>query len=254
MGRLRPLTGPVVCIAVLALSLVPALASQGAADETIEARSNNTWSKTDVTIALGESVTWKSAPGTGYHNVRLVETDPPWSRPETGPSNNWPSSGYTYTFNEAGTYTFICEPHEDQGMKGTVTVTRPAGSPTQTPTGTSTATATATVTTTATATATVTPSPDTYSARVLRTRHRTLVLSVKVTSDAPRRIIGTLRRKRRARYRSFGSIAFTARPGAATYRFRRTARGQRLLPGRYVLELRFASDPPSTRTLRFRIS
>jgi len=39
----------------------------------------------------------------------------------------------SYTFNEPGTYTYFCRPHEAQGMVGSVTVTAGGGAPTAQP-------------------------------------------------------------------------------------------------------------------------
>ena len=74
----------------------------------------------DVTIKVGETVTWRFDGTTLAHNV-------------TSTSTNWTSarrrdSPGAYTFATPGTYAFVCKVHADT-MVGTVTVTDASGTP-----------------------------------------------------------------------------------------------------------------------------
>jgi plastocyanin len=88
------------------------------------------WNPDTVTIQEGDTVTWTNAQG--FHNVLLGDSrlnqpgfpeDPAWNPPPQ------------MTFNEPGSYTFVCEVHP--GMTGTVNV-GDGGEPTPTPTPTPT--------------------------------------------------------------------------------------------------------------------
>ncbi|HKS37326.1 MAG TPA: Ig-like domain-containing protein, partial [Verrucomicrobiae bacterium] len=78
------------------------------------------FSPPSVTIRAGDSVTWT---GLGFtHNVQ-TDTDPFCGLP--------PVAGGTCTiqFNEPGTYSYYCSPHQAFGMVGTVIVQSAGGSP-----------------------------------------------------------------------------------------------------------------------------
>ena len=102
--------------------------ARAAANVTITAR-DFFWSPDTVAIQVGDTVTWTNAQG--FHNVLLGDSrlnqpgfpnDPAWNPPPQR------------TFNEPGSYTFVCEVHP--GMTGTVNVA--GGEPTPTPTPTTT--------------------------------------------------------------------------------------------------------------------
>jgi plastocyanin len=104
--------------------------ARAAADVTITAH-DFFWSPDTVSIQVGDTVTWTNEQG--FHNVLLGDSrlnapgfppDPPWNPPPQ------------MTFNEEGSYTFICEVHP--GMTGTVNVGDGGGEPTPTPTPTPT--------------------------------------------------------------------------------------------------------------------
>ncbi|WP_157533135.1 halocyanin domain-containing protein, partial [Haloferax profundi] len=69
-----------------------------------------------IRISTGTTVTWEWTGEGGSHNV--VDTDGAFESELAG------SSGHTFehTFEEAGTYTYSCVPHETVGMKGVVVV------------------------------------------------------------------------------------------------------------------------------------
>jgi plastocyanin len=104
--------------------------ARAAANVTITAR-DFFFTPSTVNIQVGDAVTWTNEQG--FHNVLLGDSrlnqpgfpeDPAWNPPPTR------------TFNEPGSYTFVCEVHP--GMTGTVNVA--GGEPTPTPTATATPT------------------------------------------------------------------------------------------------------------------
>lgn len=70
-------------------------------------------------ISSGDTVTWEW--GTDTHNIHVLE------QPDGA---DWPGEPeiydtghtYSYTFEVAGTYEYVCQPHEAQGMYGTIIV------------------------------------------------------------------------------------------------------------------------------------
>jgi plastocyanin len=125
-----------VMLVLAAAAVVAVLASNGsggaraAANVTITAN-DFFWSPETVNIQVGDTVTWTNAQG--FHNVLLGDSrlnqpgfpsDPAWNPPPQ------------QTFDEPGSYTFVCEVHP--GMTGTVNVG--GGEPTPTPTVTPTPT------------------------------------------------------------------------------------------------------------------
>ena len=110
-----------VLTAVAAVAVVAGASSGGgggearaAANVTITAR-DFFWSPDAVTIQVGDTVTWTNAQG--FHNVLLGDSrlnqpgfpsDPAWNPPPQR------------TFNEPGSFTYVCEVHP--GMTGTINV------------------------------------------------------------------------------------------------------------------------------------
>src|SRR6478609_9038254 len=143
-ARLRAAMGLLAVGAVVGyVGVAGAAERRAAANAEIKTTTSNTWSPPTASIATGETVTWNFDGSTSSHNMKG----------ETGPSEdpNWPnensgfknSGTYSYTFNQPGTYTFICQAHPAT-MTGSVTVTGAPATPTATPSATATATATAT--------------------------------------------------------------------------------------------------------------
>ena len=107
-----------------------------AAGPTIEASSNLTWSPSTASVTTDESVTFKN-PSMTMHGLR-------WTGGPATPScpgvpgvgqTNWTG---TCSFNQAGTYTFVCVVHPS--MTGSVTVTSSGPQAPAVTTGTGTAT------------------------------------------------------------------------------------------------------------------
>lgn len=77
----------------------------------------------EVTISVGETVRWVWE--TDTHNI-VVDSQPEganWEGTEGDASTVYDTGHeYEYTFETAGTYEYICAPHESVGMVGTVEV------------------------------------------------------------------------------------------------------------------------------------
>ncbi len=136
MSRYRRLAVGLLAAAGVAIAMAGLSAggerttARAAANVTITAR-DFFFNPSAVTIQVGDTVTWTNEQG--FHNVLLGDSrlnqpgfpeDPAWNPPPT------------QTFNEPGSYTFVCEVHP--GMTGTVNVG--GGEPTPTPTATATPT------------------------------------------------------------------------------------------------------------------
>jgi len=87
------------------------------------------FSPREVTIRVGDAVEWRNA---GTH-VHTVTADPARAHdptrvilpPGAAPFDSGPIAAggvYRYVFRTPGRYQYICGPHEDQGMMGTVHV------------------------------------------------------------------------------------------------------------------------------------
>ena len=108
--RVRPALG-----AALLVGLGLAVVSAQAADQTVTATPDDTFSPAAVTITQGETVTWTN--GGGNHNVQFDDgsfTDPP-----TASTSSWTVSR---RFDTPGTFHYVCVQHAPD-MEGTVTVT-----------------------------------------------------------------------------------------------------------------------------------
>lgn len=106
------------------------------------------WNKKDVTIAVGESVTWRWTNTDLVHNV--LSASPNWTIDTPAAT----TENVTRQFTTDGTYLFRCEFHVN--MTGRIVVGTGVD-PTATPTASPTATPTATPTASATASPTATP-------------------------------------------------------------------------------------------------
>jgi plastocyanin len=106
-----------------AITLTAALAGAAPAyadDQTITADDDVVFTPEEVTIDVGDTVTWSFDNPVVPHNV-VAKSDSPtaWA---TGDENNWATNhdDVVHTFDAAGTYTFQCQVHPD--MDGTVIV------------------------------------------------------------------------------------------------------------------------------------
>jgi plastocyanin len=102
-------------------------------DAVVEMTSTMNFSPETVTIPAGGTVEWRNtsivthtvtadpALAKDSRNVRLPEGVEPFDSGDVPPGEI-----YRHTFEAPGEYRYLCKPHEDYGMRGTVIVT-PAG-------------------------------------------------------------------------------------------------------------------------------
>ena len=106
-------------VALAAASLTLAASGARAATTVVTAAApNNTFSPQAVTVRIGDTVVWNNV--NGFHNV---VSDPDGSIFYSGDPAIAPWS-YSFTFTQAGTYGYHCQPHgaPGAGMFGTVIV------------------------------------------------------------------------------------------------------------------------------------
>src|SRR2546423_12045398 len=123
----------------IALSLLVAGLPASAADTTINAVAPYSWDQPNVTINVGDTVTWANN-GAGDHNVCVAKAgsgtcsagDNQFRNGD--PSLTWATYTNSYKFTTPGTYKFLCEVHAAYGMTGTITVNGPGGGTTSTAT------------------------------------------------------------------------------------------------------------------------
>ncbi len=82
--------------------------------------SSNVFTPKDITISLGDTVTWTNVQG--FHNVNGTLATFPGNPDGFGNATAGAGWVYQYVFTEAGTYDYQCDPHVTLGMVGTVTV------------------------------------------------------------------------------------------------------------------------------------
>jgi plastocyanin len=212
--------------AATALTLIAAPAQ--AADQTVRATQNNTFTPNTVTISPGDTVTWVN--DGGIHNVKF--DDGSFEEPSS-PSFTW-SSNPRRTFEAAGEYRYFCEQHGSTGgvgMAGRVIVEGgtqpppPGGEPPDT-----------------------TP-PDIDNLRFVPARFcnkktrtcRKVGTVIRFDLDERARLSGRIVNRRTGK--KAGSISLSANAGANEFDY--SGSGLRL--GRYRLEL-FAKDSAGNRT------
>ena len=113
-------------LAIVALMAIPA----SAADQSVTATPGNSFSPTEVTIDVGDKVTWEN--GGGFHNVKF--DDGSFEEPAAPDFTGWSAAR---TFDKPGHYPYYCEAHggpNGAGMSGHVMVrdadgTVPEGAP-----------------------------------------------------------------------------------------------------------------------------
>ncbi len=127
IGRMSAITARLVVVMLFALAGVAT--PTFAADQTVTAKSDNTFMPDPVTVTVGEKVTWNN--GGGTHNVHFDDNS--FVQPMMVDSTAWSVSR---TFTTTGSFRYYCEAHGAQGglgMSGTVTVN--AAPPGTTPPG-----------------------------------------------------------------------------------------------------------------------
>lgn len=109
-----------VPLAIVALMVVPA----SAADQSVTATPGFSFSPSEVTIDLGDKVTWNN--GGGFHNVKF--DDGSFEQPGDPDLSQW---SVERTFDAPGHFRYYCEQHggpNGAGMAGTVHVRDASGS------------------------------------------------------------------------------------------------------------------------------
>lgn len=79
----------------------------------------NIFSPEELTINVGDTVTWTNAGG--FHNVISDDVDENGAPIFTSGGATGTDWTYEFTFDTAGTYSYVCTPHAP-GMAGTITV------------------------------------------------------------------------------------------------------------------------------------
>lgn len=225
----------IVVTAGLALLVVPAPAAD---DQTLQARDYE-FAPADVTVQVGDTVTFTIDPGSvSAHDFHFAD-GPAYPQFPSAPGSAW--DGQSRTFATPGTYTFACDAHAF--MTGAVIVEPAGATPTPTPSSTPTSN-----------------DPGTLEVRTLRMaagpfctkpgkRCSRPGVRVRIDLSQPAAVTGTLRK----RDRSFGRVRFgTVAAGPRTLSFRRNAAGRRLKAGRYTLRLRVAGEPQEALSFRVR--
>lgn len=109
------------------------VAAPGAAEVTVQMTDQLRFSPADLTIALGQTVTWINASAMPHTATDDPAQNPvPSAHPEfvqlPDGADAWdsgllqPGESYSHTFDVAGTYHYFCLPHALSGMLGTITV------------------------------------------------------------------------------------------------------------------------------------
>ena len=103
--------------------------SEGAPGTVVEMNDQLTFEPKEIKVAAGEEVTWKNV-GKVAHTVTADKSkaaDPARVSTPAG-TKQWDSGfvgegeSFSRTFQEPGTYNYICIPHEGAGMVGTLVV------------------------------------------------------------------------------------------------------------------------------------
>jgi plastocyanin len=106
----------------LAIGLLLAVPAS-AADQAVTATFGNDFEPAQVTVDIGDTVTWNN--GGGFHNVKF--DDGSFEQPGQPDPSSW---SVQRTFDTPGTFRYYCEQHggpNGAGMSGTVGVRAPSG-------------------------------------------------------------------------------------------------------------------------------
>ena len=82
---------------------------------------NNEFVPAELEISPGTTVRWENKAGRTFHDVYFPDEDI-GSPPRMLPEESWER-----TFDEPGTYEYICRPHENRGMVGVIHVVEADG-------------------------------------------------------------------------------------------------------------------------------
>jgi plastocyanin len=160
-----------------------------ATGQSIAAVDHTAWMPQNVTIDVGDTVTWTN--GTGFsHNVcvRRSNASGCGEYRNGSASATWPAEGYTHQFTSDGTFSYRCEIHA--AMTGTITVGTGVNPPTGTGTGTGTGTSTGTGTGTST-----TPPPNTQPTDTITVPTQTQTTTTNSTDTTKPGFTGVVKRR-----------------------------------------------------------
>ena len=128
--------GGIVMAGVLAGCAGDSGGGDGEAGNTIDMNDDLKFVPDTFEVAVGETVTWENV-GSVDHSVTAYEDDIPEDAAyfasgdfdsESAARNAYPDGSiaggdtYEHTFDTAGEYQYFCIPHEQAGMKGTITI------------------------------------------------------------------------------------------------------------------------------------
>lgn len=88
----------------------------GGTEVEVSLTASFTFSPSTLTISPGTTVVWRNAAAV-FHTV-TPDGHSEWQRAALNQANQT----FSHTFNTAGTFAYYCEPHQGQGMTGTITV------------------------------------------------------------------------------------------------------------------------------------
>ena len=78
---------------------------------------DNEFMPAELEITTGTTVRWVNEASRTFHDVYFPDED------VGSPPRMFPEETWERTFDEPGTYNYVCRPHEDRGMVGVVHVT-----------------------------------------------------------------------------------------------------------------------------------
>jgi plastocyanin len=241
-----------------------------AADNSVVALITNSWGPRDVTIQVGDSVTWSNPEG-GVHNVCVA----PRGRAagECSGINNEFRNGVpkpywdgndtnSHVFLTPGTYNFICETHSGSGMAGTITVgappTPPAAPSEPEPTTEAPAPTPAPVTLTRTV-ATPAPAKKKVAPRFVgklarKADKKTIVVNLGASKAATLKTKITRKNPGQPKFVSIGSASSKVKKGRNLVKLPRKAAGS-MKKGSYKLTVYLSAGglKSKTRSLKFRV-
>ena len=96
--------------------LLPAVALANGEVVTVE-MVDNEFVPDELEVTTGTTVRWVNEASRTFHDVYFPDED------VGSPPRMFPEEAWERTFDEPGTYEYICRPHEGRGMVGVVHVT-----------------------------------------------------------------------------------------------------------------------------------
>ena len=104
----------IILIAVIVLALLSTVQAQ---DVVIVEMRDYQFVPAELTVKPGTTVRWVNTERRQYHNI--------WFKAEGKPAEHylWPEESFERTFEQPGSYSYVCEPHEERyRMEGVIHV------------------------------------------------------------------------------------------------------------------------------------